>query len=205
MGHIEEPLNVRSRRTRAAALDATWRLLEEEGPRRVTMAAVAERAGITRRALYLHFPTRGELLLALHRHVDEQLDLEGSLAPVLEAPDSETTIAEFSAHLARYHFKISRIDSALLGAADSDPEVAALLEHASRVWHEGCRELVGRLAREDRLAEPWTIETGADLVWSFMFPETLQRLTAQRNWSVEQYRELLTVLLSRTLLNGAGG
>src|SRR6266508_6390719 len=69
---VEEPRNARSRRTRAALLDATRALLEEHGTEWLTMAAVAERAGVSRRAVYLHFASRAELLTELFGHVSER-------------------------------------------------------------------------------------------------------------------------------------
>ena len=196
---IAAPQNERSRRTRAAVLDATWELLEAQGPRAVTMAAVADRAGVSRRGLYLHFPSRAELLLAVHAHIDERLDLASSIRPILEASDSVTALEEFVAHLARYHPKIGRIDTALLASTD-DPEVAELVERGAGQWQEGCRTIARRLADEHRLAAPWTVDTAADLLWSFMFPETLERLTRQRRWSLRRYTEHLTVLLRRALV-----
>lgn len=202
MDRIEEPQNERSRRTRAAVLDATWQLLEELGPEPVTMAAVAERAGVSRRALYLHFSSRAELLVALHAHIDERLDLAASSRPVHEAPDAVSALEEFVAHLARYHPKIQHIDSALLLAKGTDPDVAELVDRGVGIWHDACRRIAQRLADEGRLAEPWTVRTAADLLWTFMFPEVLERLTVDRRWPLNRYRQLLTALLRRTLVTG---
>ena len=200
MERIDEPQNRRSQRTRAAVLDAAWQLLEERGTEKTTMAAVAERAGVSRRALYLHFGSRTDLLLALHDHVDERLDLAASLQPVFDAPGAVEALEAFVAHLAEYHPKIASIDLAILRVKDDDPDLAVLLEEGKQRWHEACWGIVQRLADEGRLAEPWTVETAADLLWTFMFPETLERLTVDRGWSNDRYRELLTVLLRRTLV-----
>jgi AcrR family transcriptional regulator len=197
---IDQPRNERSRRTRLAILDATWVLLESEGPEGTTMAAVAERAGITRRALYLHVTSRAELFLAVHAHVDEQLGLEASLRPVIEATDALSALEAFAAHLAHYHPKILSIDRALLAEAGNDPDVNELVERGVRIWRDECRNLAARLADEGRLAEPWSVDTAADLLWTFMFPETLERLTVQRGWSHDTYRDLLTEVLRRTLV-----
>jgi AcrR family transcriptional regulator len=197
---ISEPRNRRSRATRAAVLDAAWQLLEEGGAEQTTMGAVAERAGVSRRALYLHFASRAELLLALHEHVDAELDLGASLEPVFAAPDALTALEEFAAHLARYHPRIVAIDLALLRVRDDDPDVAVLVEEGMQAWHDGCRSIAQRLADEARLADPWTVDTAADLIWSHMFPETLERLTVDRGWSTERYGQLLAVVLRRTLV-----
>lgn len=103
--------------------------------------------------------------------------------------------------MASYHPKILAIDTALLRAKDSDPDVAQLVARGERMWHDGCRRIVQGLADEGRLAEPWTVEAAADLLWSFMFPETLARLTGERRWSIDDYRERLTTLLRRTLVS----
>jgi AcrR family transcriptional regulator len=199
---IDDPQNQRSRRTRAAVLDAAWQLLEEGGPAGATMGAVAERAGVSRRALYLHFASRSDLLLALHEHVDQQLDLATSLQPVRDAPDAVAALDAFAGHLARYHPRIRAIDLALLRARDDDADVAALVEQGMQGWHDGCRRIARGLADEQRLAEPWTVDTAADLLWTFMFPETLERLTVGRGWNVERYGELLAVVLRRALVAG---
>lgn len=201
MNRIDQPQNQRSRRTRAAVLDAAWQLLDEGGATHTTMGAVAERARVSRRALYLHFSSRADLLLALHEHVDERLGLTESMGPVREAPDAVAALDAFAAHLAHYHPQIRSVDLALLGAKDDDPDLAALIEHGMQVWHDGARSIVERLDEEGLLAAPWTVKTAADLLWSFMFPETLDRLTISRGWTIERYRQLLTVLLRRTLVD----
>lgn len=199
MERIQQPQNERSRRTRSAVLDAAWDLLAEVGAERTTMGAVAERAGVSRRALYLHFASRGELLLALHEHVDTRLDLEASVRPVYEATDAAAALNAFVDHLVRYHSPIMEIDLALLSAGD-DPDVAAVIEQGSEIWHSGCLKLAQRIQDEGRLAEPWTVQTAADLLWSVMFPETMKRLTGDRGWTWERYRELLTAVITRSLL-----
>lgn len=88
----------------------------------------------------------------------------------------------------------------VLAARGADPDVAALVERGMQRWDDGCRDIARRLGDEGRLAEPWTIDSAADLLWSLMFPETLERLTGQRGWSTEQYGEGLAVLLLRTLV-----
>ncbi len=48
--------------TRTRILDATVRMLEEQGGRGVRMGDIAKAAGISRQAVYLHFSSRAELL-----------------------------------------------------------------------------------------------------------------------------------------------
>lgn len=200
VNRIAEPRNRRSRETRAAVLDATWALLEERGAERTTMAAVAVRAGVTRRALYLHFASRAELFLALHAHVDERLDLEASVRLIAEAPDAVAALDAFVTHLAGFHARTRAVDLALLRVKDGDPDVAMVVSQGTAVWRGGCLRIAQRLADEGRLAAPWTVDEAADLLWNQMYPDVLERLVVERGWTLERYRELVTTQLRRALV-----
>jgi AcrR family transcriptional regulator len=196
---IGTPQNARSRRTRAAILDATWRLIEEEGAEALAIAEVARRAGITRRAIYLHFASRGELLLALFDHVNETLDLAASNRPVFEAPDALSALDAAVVHVAHFHAEILPLARAIDRARRSDPDAEAFWQNAMRYWYGGCQMLVGRLVAEGRLAEPWTERTAADLLWAFMSVELIEDLVHDRGWTREEYAERLALLLRRAL------
>ena len=66
--------------TRSRILDCTWRLLETDPARAVRMADIAEAAGVSRQAVYLHFPNRADLLIATTRHIDAMNDVDARLA-----------------------------------------------------------------------------------------------------------------------------
>jgi len=67
--------------TRTRILKSAWKLLEAEGANAVRMGDIAKAAGISRQALYLHFPARADLLIATTRYLDEVYDIESKLAP----------------------------------------------------------------------------------------------------------------------------
>src|SRR5690606_24950701 len=116
-----DPRNARSRRTREALLAAARSLIQSEGPAGPTMGAVAQRAGVSRRAVYLHFSSRAELITALFAYVNQTEDLAGSVRPVADAPGGEQALVEWAKHLARYHPRLIAIGRALQRAQDSDP------------------------------------------------------------------------------------
>jgi AcrR family transcriptional regulator len=196
---IETPQNQRSRDTRAALLDAAWRLLEGSGGSAVTMAAVAREAGVSRRGLYLHFPSRGQLFLGLLDHVDDVMDLQSSLRPLYEAPDALAALDAFADHVADYHSRLIPVARAVDRCRHDDEDAALLWDRATGAWLAGCRGLSERLAAEGRLADPWTEETAADLLWALMSVELVDDLTGDRGWSVEQTADRLRVLVHRTL------
>ena len=73
----------RGEATRAALLDAARELFSERGYSAVGTNEIVERAGVTRGALYHHFPDKKDLLRAVYEEVEQQL--VGSTARELSA------------------------------------------------------------------------------------------------------------------------
>ncbi len=69
--------------TRDAILEATGLLVETEGLDALSYAAIAAKAGVQERTVYRHFPTKGDLLEAFWRWVNDQAGIGGF--PVSEA------------------------------------------------------------------------------------------------------------------------
>jgi len=197
---ITEPQNARSRRTCGALLAAARELLEEQGFESVTMAAVAARAGVSRRAVYLHFSSRAELLTAVFSYLGEREDIAGSLRRVWEAPDAVAALEEWAWHLARIHPRILAVARAADRVRRSDPDAAAFWDRSMGNWQAGCRQLVAWLEREGRLAPPWTVDTAADMLWALMSFDVLEGLLVDRHWSPERYAEHLAVLFRSTFV-----
>jgi AcrR family transcriptional regulator len=201
---IEEPRNARSRRTRTALLAATRALLEERGTESLTMAAVAERAGVSRRAIYLHFASRTELLTELFGYVSEQESLTASLQPVWQAPDAAAALEEWAYHLARFHPRVLAVARAIQRVRRVDPDAEAHWQLVMADQQACCQRLAAWLAREQRLAPPWTVRTAADMLWALMSYELLEELLVDRGWSPRRYRTYLAALLQATFLCDPG-
>lgn len=195
---IEEPQNARSRRTAAALLRAARELIEQDGFAALTMAAVAERAGVSRRAVYLHFATRTELLAALYHSLGETDDLARSLQAVWDCPDAVTALTEWAEHIARSHPRILGVLRAIERARTGDPDAAELWQTAQGNWLKGCRRLMRWLADDGRLAPQWTADTAADMMWALMSIDVLDRLLNQRRWSHRRVAEHLATLFQVT-------
>lgn len=197
---IDTPRNARSRRTRDALLAAARSLIEEDGLDALTMAAVAERAGVTRRALYLHFTSRTELVMALFAFINETGDLAASTRPVWSAPDAASALGEWAAHIARYHPRMIRIGRALQRARDTDPDAAAHWNLVMRDWRAHCRRLATRLDKEGKLAPPWTVGTATDMLWALMSFDVIEGLVVERRWSRRRLADHLARLFHATFV-----
>ncbi len=199
---IDEPLNARSRRTNEALLSAARSLIEDGGFQTLTMAAVAERAGVSRRAIYLHYSSRADLLAALLRHLGEAEELGVSLERVWASPDSVAALQEWAHHLGRAHPRIMPIALAVEQERRVDSDAAALRDAIMQRWRLGCRRLATWLNDEGKLADPWTVDSAADMLWALMSWDVLEGLTVERGWSTERYAEHMATLLRSTFVKG---
>jgi AcrR family transcriptional regulator len=113
----------RSERARVAVLHAVDDLLVEVGYAAMTMKGIAERAGVGRQTVYRWWSTKAEVLFEA-----SVLDAASELAP----EPADTTAEDLTAYLesvARFltHSAAGAAYRALLGEAQHDPAVAALL------------------------------------------------------------------------------
>lgn len=195
---IEAPRNARSRRTSEALLAAAGDLIAQEGFEALTMAAVADRAGVSRRAVYLHYSSRAELIGSLLSYVGETEDFDRSLRQVWDAPNAAAALDEWARHLARAHPKILAVTRAADRVRRADPDAARVWDEVMRRWRLGSRRLVTWLHDEGRLAQPWTVDTATDMMWALMSLDILERLTVDRHWSHKRYADHMALTLRST-------
>ena len=199
------PTNIRSRRTRAALLSAARALLEEGGFDALTIGAVAERAGVSRRAVYLHFASPSALIGALFDYVAETEGLQESLRRVREAPDAVTALDEWARHEASYHVRIMAVTRAVERAGRDDPDAAVWRQRIFDYQRADCRLLAQRLSDDRRLAPGWTVATAADMLWALIATEVLERLLVDRRWSPRRYAKLYSQLLHSAFVRLGSG
>jgi AcrR family transcriptional regulator len=111
---------------REALIEATLRLLEKEGPERVTVREAAKLAGVSSGAPFRHFPTRTALLTAVAEQAMARFRAEIDLA--LAQTDTDDPLARFRAIGAAYlrwamrnptHFRVIS-DRSLIDFAGSE-------------------------------------------------------------------------------------
>jgi len=199
---IKVPANARSRRTRSALLSAARSLLEQGGSDALSMTATAQSAGVSRRTVYLHFPTRTDLLVGLFDHVNETEGLAASLAPVWAAPDAVTALEEWARHLGRFHPRVRPVARAIARDRRNDPDAAAHWDVVTLDQRRACSRLARWLHDEHRLARPWTVASATDMLWALMSFDLLEELVIDCGWSTRRYTEHLSALMQATFVTG---
>ena len=136
--------------TRIQILEAARALFEELGYYGAGLEAVAKKAGVSRQAIYLHFPSKAELLTALHLHVFDT-DVVPALRrhPITDAMSAfdvlDATIAadvEIVARVWRIHESLT-VDRHQVPATFFIPAVSALLhpEQIPSILRSGRHEI----------------------------------------------------------------
>jgi AcrR family transcriptional regulator len=189
-----EPTNARSRRTRAALLAAAHAILEDEGFEVPTMTAVADRADVTRRTVYMHFPSRGALVREMFDHVARVEGLADSLEKVWACPDAVSALDAWAEHLARYHPRLLAVDRAVQRTWRQDPDADAHRARVVAAKLSNCRRLARWLADEGRLADTWTTESAADMLFALIASDVIEALIVDRRWSRRRLAGHLAVL-----------
>ena len=122
-------MSSRRQQTRIRILESARRLLVKRGYHGVGLEEVARDAGVSRQAVYLHFKSKADLLVAMARYTDEMIGVQEILRPVREA---KTAIEALDAGVVAYGliepqiFDVARI---IFAARQSD-------EAAEAAWQD---------------------------------------------------------------------
>lgn len=172
--------------TRERILDATWKLLES-GEKSTRMSDIAKAVGISRQALYLHFPNRADLLIATTRYIDEVKDVEARLAPSRSARSGRARLDAFIEAWGGYIPEIHGVSTALRAMQATDTEARQAWENRMQAVRHGCAAAVRALAADGTLAEGLTEASATDLLWTLLSVEAWERLVRDCGWSQAAY------------------
>jgi AcrR family transcriptional regulator len=195
-----EPSDYGDPQTRNRILTASWELIVDRGSN-LKLAEVAERAGVSRQALYLHFGDRTGLLLALIRHMDETLDLGKSLTHVHSAPDAAELLKR-AMHLNAQFWSAVRPVAQVLEAAQYDDEALGKAWRDRMAFRQKTfSAMIKQIAEGGELDAGWTLQDASALLYAVASFDNWRELTQHLGWTEDHYVEAVTRSLRRTFLN----
>jgi AcrR family transcriptional regulator len=174
-------------------------MLERLG-RNVRMGDVAREAGVSRQAVYDHFGSRAELMVATVRYGDGVLGLDERLVRYRAAGSGIERLEAYVEFWGNYIPEIYGLARALLAARDTDEAVAAAWDDRMGAVYEACRNTIGRLDRDGALAPGWPLDEAADLLWTMLSIRNWESLTVERGWSTSQYVDRMQDLTKRVFV-----
>jgi AcrR family transcriptional regulator len=189
--------------TRALVLAAAAELFAEHGYQGTSIAAIADRAGVSPETVYGHFGNKRSLLGELMERAirgDETVPVPEQKGPrdLAASKDQREQLRIFAADILPRLERAAPLVTVVAEASRSDPELAGLLRrlHDDRLTNLGAltRSLEGNGPL--RLKDEQALET----VWALTSPELHQLLRRLLGWSRRRYREWLSASLAELLL-----
>lgn len=171
--------------TRERILNATVDLLLNGKPADVRMADIAKRAGITRQALYLHFPNRTNLLIAATQFVDLSKDVDGRLAPSRSAKTGVERLELFIDAWGNYIPEVFGIARGLISVYDSDEAAAAAWDDRLAAIRHGCEAAAKSLRKDNRLKIG--VKDATDVLCGLLSVELWEYWVQKCGWSQAKY------------------
>lgn len=183
--------------TRIKILEATAKLLVENKGKGVRMSDIAKYVGISRQAVYLHFSTRTELLVATTQHIDQTLKIDERLAPSRQANSGIERLDRYIEAWGAYIPEIYGVAKALLNAKDTDDAAGEAWRDRMEAMRDGCRACIEDLARDGDLNPIYAPKEAIDLLWALLSVRTWENLVLDCHWDNQQYIEHVKQLAKR--------
>ena len=192
-------LTARSSRTRADILDVAWRVIAERGAH-VSMSEIADAVGLTRQAIYVHFRSRGGLLVALVRRADERADIYARFRAALATTDPRQRLDAFLSVWLDFVPTIHPVASLLIRDRRDDPDAAQAWADRMDALHHGFALLSKSLRRDGVLASQWTAPAAADFLWAGSSVQVWELLALDRRWGAARTARTLRQTLAAAVL-----
>jgi len=200
----------RTRRTRAAVIEAARSLFVERGYAATTIEAISERSDTPQPTVYRLFSSKVGILKAL---LDVSVGGDDEAVAMADRPqvralvsdeDPKNQLAGFAALLREVMARVGPVHRILADAARSDVEAASLLAEIARQRHEGQRRIARSVVRSGDLRPGLRERDAGDIVHALASPEVYGLLVFDRGWSGERYEKWLSSILIDQLLRADG-
>jgi AcrR family transcriptional regulator len=190
--------------TRAAVVDAAGEVFMRDGWQKATIAAIAERAGVSPETIYAGFRNKRALLdEAITAAVrgpapDTPLMQQAGPRAVLEAADQKRQLALFTSDITRILERVAPMMAVLRTAAETEPALAAHYARLHRGRRENFERVVDALLRNGPLRVDR--ETAVASIARLTSPELYMLATRIEGVSAEQHARWLLAALTALLL-----
>ena len=189
--------------TRREILEAARRLFAERGYVATSVADIADAAGVAVQTIYARLGSKRGMLMALIDLIDEEADVEASVASVLGARTPMETLKAEVRLTRLFQERCGDLISALFTAAAAEPDLAAAVAEGQHRHREGARLAIERIAVLDGLRKDVSRDRAIGLVALSTTNEAWRELIEAHNLSWDDADAWLAEALGRALLNKA--
>ncbi|GAA3438875.1 TetR/AcrR family transcriptional regulator [Kutzneria kofuensis] len=161
----------RSQRSHRAILEAAYELALDRGPAKVTIDAIAARAGVGKQTIYRWWPSKGALLL------DVLIDAVGAVS---EMPDTGDVVADLTTQMTAvtdlFRSDFARFYTGLIAEAQADDAVARGLAEQLADRAEGPRrQRLEKAQRDGQIRADVDIAAAVEALYAPLYYRMLLR------------------------------
>lgn len=196
-------MSTKRERTREKILESAQQLFALHGYHGVGLEEVARSAGVSRQAVYLHFASKADLVVAMVRSFDESAGTPSALRPIQEATSAVDALNRGVEAYGAIEPNIYDAASVLYAARRSDEAAEAAWQDRMAFRRANILQTIEGLEREGRLAKEWTVDEATDFAWTLVSVHTYEYLVIERGWTVEQLVRRLQQILRVALVSDA--
>ena len=185
--------------TRDRILKTSWELIADRGSN-LKLTEVAERAGVSRQALYNHLGDRTGLLLALVQYMDKTLDLGRSLEHVRSAPNAAELLNRAMHLNTQFWSAVLPVAQVLEAAQYDDEALGTAWRDRMEMRQIAFSTMINQIAEGGELESGWSIQDASALLYAIAHFDNWRELTQHLGWTEDHYVESMTRLLCRSFL-----
>ena len=186
--------------TRREILRAARQLFAEQGFASTSVQQIAEESGVAVQTIYSSVGSKAALVLALNDLIDEEADVAGLGADLLQETDPAQLIAK-EVHLTRQlNERCGDLIRVLLSAEPAEPDAAAALADGMRRHDQGASQVAQRLAALGALVVGTTPERAGVALSMMTSAASWRQLTHGAGWTFDEAEAWLTASLAELLL-----
>jgi AcrR family transcriptional regulator len=195
----------RARERRLEVVMAARDLFEHDGFRATTIEAVAARAGVSAKSVYLGFGSKSALAKAVF-----DIDLAGDDDPVPIAeraamqairaePDAQRKIAMFVTGLVQRLARSAAVQILIRDGRHVDDALSPIWATINQEGLDGMILLGRQLLETGQLRDGIELDEVRDVLWNYLAIDSYERLVLQRGWSHQRYADWLTQAIINAL------
>jgi AcrR family transcriptional regulator len=187
-------------------VDAARELFEARGYAGTTIDAVAERAGVSRRTVFLSVGSKAALLKTAWDWAvvgdDEPVAMldRPHIVAMQQVADPEVLVRHWVALTLEVGARVAALAAVLARAVDVDAEAAELQTRIDVEGRTGVTAFLRHLESVGGLRPGLPVEHAVDMCWMLMNPLLQHRLLVERGWTPAALEDWLLRLVSASLL-----
>ncbi len=187
--------------TQEKILQATWQQLDGKKATDVRMVDIAKAAGITRQALYLHYVSRAELLIATTQYIDHVKDVDERFRASCNAKDGIDRLEKFIDAWGNYIPEVYSIAKALLAVRETDEAAAQAWDDRMQAVRDGCEAVIKDLYADGHLNASFNKVQATDILWTLLSIRNWEQFRLECGWSQKKYLSHMKEHTKRVLVD----